>query len=303
MLIDLVTGATRPVIERSPTASSATAPWDGILLEHHETLGELELDNVAVPDAVVVVQLAPKKTFEWRDSKGNRELTFLRGQLHVLPAMYPFAVRARQSGDFLSVSVESRFLRCAAHDLCRGPERMELTHRAPLDDPLLREIAISLKREIDAGYPGGKLYGESLASAMAVHLVRHYSNLASSNRNAGLGSGPGPLRQQIREAVYYIHEHYAAEISLSTLARLAGLSPFHFARLFRESTGLAPHQYVIQCRIERARNLLLAGEQTTAQIAVAVGFCDQSHLTTHFKRVFGLTPKKFRQQAGVRTAS
>jgi AraC family transcriptional regulator len=292
MLIDLETGASRPVVTQAPTLTSSSSPWDGILLEQLGATGPLELVNMASPQVAVIVQMTDK-TCEWSDAAGSRQLQFAQGQIHVLPAMYPFTMRSRQSGNLVSISVESRFLRCAAHDLCRGPDRMEITHQAPLEDALIREITLALRAEAERGCPGGKLYGECLAAALAVHLVRHYSTV-TPNRQA---SGRGPLREQIRRAVYYIHEHFAADISLASLATEAGLSPFHFARLFRDSTGLAPHQYVVQCRVERARELLLSGAQSTAEIAVAVGFCDQSHLTTHFKRVFGLTPKKFRQQA------
>ncbi len=295
MLINLTTGSPQPAVPQNPIASSASSPWDGILVEHYGPIGPLELRNVAPTETVVIVQLSAQKTCEWRDHDGGRELRFREGQVHLIPAMYPFTMRARHAGEILSVSVESRFLRCAAHDLCREAKRMELVHKAPLDDPLLRELALALKSELDAGYPGGKRYGESLATAMAVHLVRHYSNLAPIN--GGQPSSGGQIRSQIRDAIHHIHQHFAEDLSLAFLAKLVTLSPFHFARLFRESTGLAPHQYVVQHRVERARDFLLTSSQTTAEIAVAVGFCDQSHLTTHFKRVYGLTPKKFRLQA------
>ncbi len=298
MLIDLATGLAQPVVAQAPVASSSSSPWDGILVEEHGPVGPLELEDVAPPEAVVIIQLAPQKSCEWRDYQGGRELRFTQGQVHLIPAMYPFSMRARNAGNILSVSVATRFLRCAAHDYCREPKRMELSHQAPLEDPLLRELALSLKREIDGGYRGGKLYGESLAAALAVHLVRHYSNLDPSTQPSR--ADHGQIRSQIREAIHHIHDHFASDLSLATLSKLAELSPFHFARLFRESTGLAPHQYIVQRRVERARELLLSGNQTTAEIAVAVGFCDQSHLTTHFKRAFGLTPKKFRLQAKAR---
>ncbi|HKQ40341.1 MAG TPA: helix-turn-helix transcriptional regulator, partial [Verrucomicrobiae bacterium] len=81
-----------------------------------------------------------------------------------------------------------------------------------------------------------------------------------------------------------------------SLAGAAGLSPFHFARLFKRSTGLSPHQYVLRCRVERARGLLMRSKASIAEVAVEVGFCDQSHLAAHFKRVYGVSPKAFLQQ-------
>ena len=74
------------------------------------------------------------------------------------------------------------------------------------------------------------------------------------------------------------------------------MSPSYFSRLFKQSTGYAPHQYVIRCRVERAKKLLLQEKLTIADIAYSLGFAHQSHLNRHFKRLVGVTPKKFRQQ-------
>nr|WP_058998923.1 helix-turn-helix transcriptional regulator [Leptolyngbya sp. NIES-2104] len=69
------------------------------------------------------------------------------------------------------------------------------------------------------------------------------------------------------------------------------MSPHHFSRLFKQSTGLSPHQYVIRCRVERAKQLLLKGEMTIAEVAATVGFYDQSHFAHYFRRLMGVTPK------------
>ena len=74
------------------------------------------------------------------------------------------------------------------------------------------------------------------------------------------------------------------------------MSPTYFSRLFKETTGITPHQYVIRCRIDRAKNLLQQGKLSIAEIAKEVGFVDQSHLHRHFKRLVGVTPKKYLQE-------
>ena len=89
----------------------------------------------------------------------------------------------------------------------------------------------------------------------------------------------------------YISDRLDRELSLNELAAIAQLSPYHFSRAFKQSTGISPHQYVIQQRIERAKQLVLQGKMSLADIAIACGFSHQSHLNRHFKRITGVTPK------------
>src|SRR5690606_10005732 len=95
-----------------------------------------------------------------------------------------------------------------------------------------------------------------------------------------------------------IHAHLDQNISLAELAAVAHMSEFHFARLFKHTTGLPPYQFVIHQRVERAKRLIATGRLSLAQIAIDVGFSDQSQLHRHFKRLVGVTPKRFssRQQ-------
>jgi AraC family transcriptional regulator len=200
--------------------------------------------------------------------------------------------------DFLCLAIEPEFLRRAAHDISHLDE-LQLAYRPINEDPLIRGLALALKGELEAGCPGGRWYGESLASALAVHLVRRYSTAATA---PGLLATSAPTqvgglsRNRLREAIEYIHEHLAQEIRLDDLARATELSPYHFARLFKRSTGLAPHQYLIRRRVERARELLVTSSLPISEVAIQSGFCDQSHLTTHFKRVYGVTPRVFTQE-------
>ena len=121
--------------------------------------------------------------------------------------------------------------------------------------------------------------------------MRHLSSSGPADPNRG-----GVLaKPKLRAVLEYIHEHLDAELCLDRLAGLAHLSPYHFARLFKNSTGLPPHQYVIARRIERAKELLRERERLPlAEVAAEVGFACQSHFTRHFKRLVGVTPKRFR---------
>lgn len=150
----------------------------------------------------------------------------------------------------------------------------------------------ALRHELLTGGPGGRLCPESLANVLVVQLIRQLSNRQGMGGNVR-GAGGRLARQTLQAVEEYIHAHLDQSISLAELAAVAHLSEFHFARLFKQTTGLPPHQFVIHVRIERAKRLISAGRLSLAQIALEVGFSDQSQLTRHFKRLVGVTPKRF----------
>lgn len=90
----------------------------------------------------------------------------------------------------------------------------------------------------------------------------------------------------------YIDAHLDCDLTVATLAAIAQVSPSYFSNLFKQSTGLSPHQYVIRCRIDRAKQLLRQG-MSIAEIAYSLGFTHQSHFSHHFKRLVGSSPKVF----------
>lgn len=106
----------------------------------------------------------------------------------------------------------------------------------------------------------------------------------------------GLSRRALTRACSYIAENLGERFTLDDLARQAGVSRFHFARLFRVSTGDSPMAYLLKSRIERAKQMLLQDDRPVCEIAAALGFCDQSHLTRTFRRMTGLTPREFARQ-------
>ncbi len=275
---------------RPPVLSSATAPWHGFRLEHFKG-GPVEVTEEAPVWHHVLVQLDQPSSYEWRDGERSGRVFVPAWNVAVFPALKPVTLRNSNTNDFLCLAIEPEFLHFAAHEIAQ-PGRFELASSPVNEDPLVRGLALALQAELRCGCPGGRWYGESLARALAVHLVRRYPESAMPARE-----NEGTLgRNRLRKAMEFIHLNLASEIRLDQLARTTGLSPYHFARLFKRSTGLAPHQYVIRRRVERARELLVTTSGGVSEIAVQSGFCDQSHLTTHFKRVYGVTPRVFVQE-------
>lgn len=105
---------------------------------------------------------------------------------------------------------------------------------------------------------------------------------------------PGTPRRAVRRAIEYIHANLAKEVCLAHIAQAAGRSTFHFARVFRNATGVTPYRYCLRARLERVKGLLLESEDSLAAIAVEAGFSDQSHMSNVFKRLAAFTPGAFR---------
>jgi AraC family transcriptional regulator len=169
-------------------------------------------------------------------------------------------------------------------------EYTELVLHLPIYDPLYRHIALVLQAEREAEGGAGHLYAQSLADALVVHFLRRYAAAQSSLREVTGGLTPFKLRRTLA----YIQEHLEHELSLATLATVAQTSPSHFARLFKQATGRTPHQYVLWCRMEQAKRLLVETDVPLIEIAYQIGCTDQSHFTALFRQHVATTPKAYR---------
>jgi AraC family transcriptional regulator len=159
-----------------------------------------------------------------------------------------------------------------------------------LNVPELRAAMLVVDAELRAGGAGGSLLAESFAKVLAVHLIRY---ITGPRRLKASADGALPCHK-LRRVVEYIMENLEGSPTLEQMAAVVHLSPYHFARQFKAATGLAPHQYVISCRVERAQHLLRTnGGLGLGEVAFRSGFANQSHFCFHFKRIVGITPRQF----------
>ncbi len=219
----------------------------------------------------------------------RRSRRYFPGHVAVLPAMLPYAAQW-EGFEATGVFLDPDFLRGASGE---SPDaRIELRPAlAPHNDSLAAELVLTLRREVQAGYPGGALYGESLGVALAAHVVRECAVASSRAAEPCGGLPPGEFRR-IEE---YIEENLARNLSLDELSRQLDMNVYFFVRCFKRSTGLPPHQYVLRRRVERAREFLLDPDIPIADIALRCGFATQSHLTATFNRLTNLTPGEYRR--------
>ena len=157
----------------------------------------------------------------------------------------------------------------------------------PLHDPLLSQIVTTFAQEIDDSF-ADRILIESLGTALCIRIAQRFVGPLSLPTCKGLSV------ERLRRVRDFIEAHLDDDLSLTVLADIACLSPYHFSRSFKEAAGVGPQRYVIQRRIERAKTLLRQTHQPLARIAQEAGFADQSHLTSIFRREIGMTPGRFR---------
>ncbi|WP_199316882.1 AraC family transcriptional regulator [Chroococcidiopsis sp [FACHB-1243]] len=129
-----------------------------------------------------------------------------------------------------------------------------------------------------------------MANALAVHLLKHYSVRKYKVRNCAGGLS----KLKIKQVIDYIHDNLEQNLTLVEIAAVIQISPYHFARLFKQSIGITPHQYVISKRIEKAKQLL-EEHNSIVLVAEKVGFQSQSHFTKMFRKYTGITPQAYKK--------
>lgn len=170
--------------------------------------------------------------------------------------------------------------------------KIELIPQYSIEDPVIQQLALALKTEIQTGCLSGRLYGEALGTALAARLIQNYA----VSKPAFELKAKGLSRSQLAQVIDYIKANLAQDLSILDLATLTGMSESHFSRSFKHSVGIAPYQYLIQQRVERAQQLLMQPAIPISDIALDCGFANQTHFTRVFRQIIGLTPKAYQKQ-------
>lgn len=282
---------TQALHEQSPLVFPKSASWNSISIEHHrQPAAECEL---YLPQHAVCILLSECHTERRVD--GERIYTNLvePGEVIIYPASSHQWVRWQEEAEFLLLFLDASLV-VQMRENAGSYDPLEIMEsKKEFRDPLLQQIGLALKAELDEGMVSlSALYAESLATALSAHLLRRYAVQKYTFRD----TTGRPSNAMLQRVIEYIHENLDQQLTLTELSFVANMSAYHFARTFKQATGMAPHQYVLHTRLERAKSLLLQGKFSVAEVAVRVGFFDQSHFTRYFKRIVGVTPQTLLRQ-------
>jgi AraC family transcriptional regulator len=177
----------------------------------------------------------------------------------------------------------------------RHAAHASLRYEQSFRDPLVAEIGFAIASELRRPTAGGKLLAETLAASLAARLVQRHTGVPPDRDFVRL-SNQGLDRRRLARVTEYITANLERDLTIAQLAKVASLSRFYFARAFKAAVGQSPHQYVSVRRIERAKELLVRGDESLLDIAIALNFYSQANFTRAFHKRVGMTPGQYRRQ-------
>ena len=289
--IDVVrNGRVEPFLHAHPSLSSSLVRWAGVAVEDYSVPAcvihrHQHLENflhVVLHGSVKYEVLTRGKVLDFRAGPGT---TF------ILPQGTIDELRWKGPTHRICVAIHQNLL-VNALDETAHERTIELTEHWNLTDQNIRAVLLAMTTDLDSGSPAGRLYGESLANALAVYLLTRYAVC----RYTPIAYRSGLPAYRLRRVLDYIGDNLAKDISLSELAAVAGMSPHYFAEIFKNSTGYAPHRYVLLQRIELAKRELSDAKWSIVEVGLHSGFQNASHFARIFRKFVGISPSRFRNQ-------
>ena len=273
-----------------PILFSKRAEWTGFDIRHLRVLpGELVEQTYAAHEINVTLAGSIKTQ---KHSGNGKWLTSSdeAGSVCIIPAGQPTRAAWDAELECLTIMLNPAFVAQTALEQNLSAN-IELIQTHERNDPLIQHIALALLAEADSNESFGRMYAESLAQTLILHLLKNYTpaNHLQETVSGGLSG------YRLRRAKEFINENLEEDLSLSEVAEAVGLSQYHFNRAFRRSTGVTPQQYLVSQRINLTKELLLNGDLTLVEVGIQAGFKNQSHFTTLFRKFTGFTPKAFRE--------
>jgi len=276
-------------------ASSDALAWQNIRLIHLRH----SLNEMVIPPSdshCLVLNLSSPLNLHARVGKSNFEGRVLAGEVAIMPAGTSWSCQSHgpHLRNTLLLFLRPLFVRSAVEGIDFSYGEFVNTPQIGFQSKHIRHIAMSLLGELNEANIMGRLYADSLAIGLAMQLIRRYSSL----RDVQVGHG-GMAPHTLRKAIGRIDQHLTGEeegrVALRSVAKDVGMSYFHFSRPIKQSMGMTPTNYIAERRIERAKKLMQETDLPIAEIALRSGFSSQSHFTTCFRRLAGVTPRSFRQ--------
>jgi AraC family transcriptional regulator len=276
-------GEFRPASRHEPQLTSARERWSGFLVERDPCRGG------SADIAYAHTELVMIKSGSVSIQDGGRRYAGGPGSINIWPGGYESRTLAWSTDgptEIISVQLDPPAMRLLVPEC----EALPMAMQPVVDDAALTALMSLMEREVEGRCEMGRLYGESLCLALFARVRSQYG-IAKSAHGA---TRPGLSRHASERVREYVQAHLDADLCLAKLALVVELSPQHFAIAFRTSFGTTPHQYVLRQRIEHAKRALHCATPSIADVAFSLGFATQSHFTAVFRRVVGVTPRRYR---------
>jgi AraC family transcriptional regulator len=264
---------------------------DGITIERRAQTAALVCE-CEIEVNHVVMQLTSPATVEIGSASGKQLRRFVPGDIHVIPQGCEVSLYATGASHAIVMSFDQQVLERSGEGNDRVGCGSSLALHLGIRDLQLQCLLSAVEEELRSGCYTGSGYLRQLGGAVTSYLIRRYSAAAKAGPPRSEGLPPNRLRAVLD----HIHNHLEDSLTLIELAGMVSMSPQHFANLFRRSTGLAPHRYVLARRIECAAHLLSTTNLSLAEITLESGFASQSHFTDVFRKALGTTPRRYRGQ-------
>ena len=280
----------KPNTEKSPYLFLQQAKWNGLKVHRARVLPGRLLETTEFAHKIDI-SLSGNLTVEKFSSCGSRTVRKRdKGNLCITPSGQTIGAFWNKPIDNMGILLEPDFVVQTAIEN-RFSGNFEFGEIYKSEDILIQQIGLTLLEESENESPAGRLYADSLVQTLTLHLLKNYTSANSIQENFTGGLSGYRLRR-VQE---FINANLEEDLSLAEIAEVADLSQYHFARSFRKTTGQTPQQYLMQQRIERAKELLAKDDLAIVEISLRTGFKNQSHFTTLFRKFTKLTPKLWRE--------
>jgi AraC family transcriptional regulator len=246
------------------------------------------------PAVVISIHVGPSVDIDCRRGGERHSARTVHGDIEIIPPALSGVWEFKGSGTTLVIGLGLTLIHRVIEELGSDPARFEVRNRFQERDPRIEHIGWALKAEMEHGYPCGRVYLDSLATGLAAAVVQNHSSFTRPSQEPNCAMSVRTLRHVLA----YIDDNLDQALSLHQLAAVGGLSVSHLKAQFRKAVGLSAHQYLIRRRVDRAATLLRSARLPIGRVALETGFCHQSHLAMHMRRVLGVTPQEVRNGRG-----
>ena len=278
------------VLPHPPLIASYHTGWKGLTFTHYCHPPHKTVEHCLLQHSLVITD--PKSCFQVErclDGK-SKQYAHGNGRIDVVPAFLNHWTNWDREVEFSVIAICPTLLNQTTQESTQC--EIELIPQFSIDDPVIHQLALALKTEIQTGCMSGKLYGEALGTALGARLVQNY---AVSKPSLEFKAN-GLTQLQLERVIDYMKVNLMQDVSILDLATLISMSESHFSRSFKQSMEISPYQYLIQQRVERAKQLLKQQALSISDIALECGFANQTHLTKVFRQMTGTTPKTYPKQ-------